>query len=98
MADIEKMREIFEEALRVIVEIAPSSSDFNALNKETDSLRTRFNEAVMAKQNEQPIIVNVTGAVLQGEDELMQRVNKAIKEAIRREMPGGFSSNTLGGN
>jgi hypothetical protein len=79
MADIEKMREIFEEALRVIVEIAPSSSDFNALNKETDSLRARFNEAVMAKQNQNFFTINVSGSVT-SEDQLKAMIEDAMKK------------------
>lgn len=100
MADIEKMREVFEEALKAIGEIAPFD-EFSIVDKTTNELRTRFNEAVMAKQNEQPIVVNIAGALLQGEDELMKRINKAIKEALWRYKQdnnlGILSSNTLSG-
>jgi hypothetical protein len=85
MADIEKMREIFEEALRVLLESAPGNSNFIALNKEIDSLRTRFNDAAIVTQPPTVVHINVTGSFVT-EDDLMKKVKEIFSQQARSSL------------
>lgn len=88
MADIEKMREIFEEVLKEyesaedrVISDRGNSTDFNNLQESVSAYRTRFNEAVMANQSTvHNITVNVAGHVI-SEQDLLDKV----KEMIERE-------------
>jgi hypothetical protein len=97
MADIEKMREVFEEVLKAYrdsesasIEEMGNSSEYHELDCEVDSFRTRFNEAVMANQNPTVVNVNLSGSII-SEADLVKKVKEILSQQARSALLGSAS-------